>query len=72
MIIYFLILKSATNFISLGSYRVEREKNRHLFLKVIVWVTSGDEDTIKKSLGFYDGYISKLSSQLMYDVCGNV
>ncbi|AJG98289.1 transcriptional regulator [Clostridium beijerinckii] len=48
------------------------EKNKHLPFKLIVYAANGDEETIKKILNFYDGYISKLSLRQMYDEYGNV
>ncbi|MDK2829627.1 MAG: hypothetical protein PWP67_2447 [Clostridium butyricum] len=47
-------------------------KNNHLLFKIIVSAVNGDKNSIEMVLGFYDGYISKLSLRPMYDEYGNV
>ncbi|SHK43177.1 Helix-turn-helix domain-containing protein [Clostridium cavendishii DSM 21758] len=48
------------------------KKKKNLSFDIIVAATDGDKEAIKKSLDFYDGYISKLSLRKMYDDYGNV
>lgn len=48
------------------------KKNKNLSFDIIVAATDGDKEAIKKTLDFYDGYISKLSLRKIYDDYGNV